>query len=60
MESKLKTCTKCKADKERKHFNKQSDKKDGLQDWCKTCRQDAAKKRRLKNCKDLNKLFLVI
>lgn len=41
----MKTCTKCKKEKEPIEFYKDSRKKDGLRCWCKVCQLDDNKKR---------------
>jgi Recombination endonuclease VII len=36
----MKTCTKCKCEKDLSEFNKNKSEKDGLQKWCKSCRTE--------------------
>jgi len=40
----MKTCTKCKCEKEANEFAKHSKNKDGLQVWCKACKSEESKK----------------
>ena len=39
-----KTCTKCKKEKDKKEFNKNKTRKDGLQNICKICSREKSKK----------------
>lgn len=40
----MKLCLKCREEKEEKEFNRNKDKKDGLQNWCKICTRENSTK----------------
>jgi hypothetical protein len=45
----MKTCSKCKTEKEESEFCKDSRRKDKLTPWCKACQRESGAKRRLNN-----------
>ena len=45
----MKTCKKCKVEKELNNFGRCSANKDGINNWCKPCNVDAVRQRRLAN-----------
>lgn len=50
----MKICNKCKQEKSFSEFNKNKRKKDGLQDYCKTCKSKSDNKYYLENTESFN------